>query len=83
VLGGIGAGVLCVGGEIEDCLHLFTSEAVKHLDNFVDGEAVFQVFEDSGHWYTRSSEHPCATDFAGHAFNRRALRPIEWHLSLG
>jgi hypothetical protein len=64
---------LCAGGEIEHSLHLLTGEAVEHLDNFVDGEAVFQVFEYSGYRYARSAEHPCAADFAGNAFNRRTL----------
>lgn len=66
-------------GKVENSLDLFASKAVKHLHDFIDGEPIFKVFEHRGRGNSGAAKDPRPADFAGYAFDRVALRPIEGH----
>jgi hypothetical protein len=68
-------------GKLEHGLHLLAPEPVKHLDNLIYGQSVFQIFENGGHRNAGSPENPGAADFPGHAFHRGTCRPVERHRS--
>jgi len=70
---GLGQVKLMPGGEVEHSFRLFPGEAIEHLHDFVNGEPVFEIFEDGGHRDARPAKNPGATDFTRYAFDRRAL----------
>src|SRR5271166_2190526 len=76
------SGANCIqasSGKVDHGFHLFPSHVIL-LDDFVDGHAVFQIFENEFDGHAAVPENPRAADFAGNAFDAGALRPIEsWH----
>ena len=49
----------------------------KLFDQLFNAHACFKVFKQNLHRGASSAQHPCAADFAGDAFDSRALRPIK------
>lgn len=62
-----------VGCELQNALDLLWSQAVEHLDDFSNGQTIFEVLEDRRNGDTRSSEDPCAADLARDALHRRTF----------
>lgn len=60
-----------MSGEFENSFDLFTRQAVKQGRDLVNGEAIFQVFENSGHRNSSAAEDPSPAEFSGYAFYRR------------
>jgi hypothetical protein len=52
----------------------------EKLDEFSQGDAVFQVLEQSGHRDSRAAEHPGSTDALGISLYLRAASPAEFAL---
>lgn len=62
--------------ELEHALHLLARDR-KLLHDFVDGQAVFEVFEDDRHRSACALEHPRAAYLARDALDGRALGPVK------
>jgi hypothetical protein len=52
----------------------------EKLDKFPQGDAVFQVLEQSSHRNSRAAEHPGSTDALGIPLNCRAASPAQFTL---
>jgi len=59
--------------EIQDSFDVFAGQSVLELRDFVDGQAIFQIFKDRGGGYTRSAEHPSTADFSTQPLCRGAF----------
>lgn len=59
------------GGEVEDSVDLLAGY-VELLDDFFDGQAIFEILEDRCDREASAAENPCAAYFAGNAFHRWA-----------
>jgi hypothetical protein len=61
--------------ELEDRSNLFARN-IELFDDFVNGQAIFEVLEDGCYGHACAAENPRATQFAGDAFDGGALGPI-------
>jgi hypothetical protein len=62
-----------MGGEFQNRLHLVPRESIENFDNLINGQTVFQVFENSRHRDPRSSKDPSSADSSRHALHGIAL----------
>src|SRR6202163_2572474 len=69
--------IKAAGCKLDNGLDLFAVETVKPLHNVVDVGPGFQILEDGGYRHARALKNPRAAYFAGDAFHRGTLRPIE------
>src|SRR5580700_10713435 len=80
MLGGLcdggGDRVKAARGKFKYCVDLFPGD-VELLDDFLYGGSCLEVFEHGGHGHPGIAKHPCAAQSPRHAFDRRALGPIE------
>ena len=64
-------------GVTQNELDLLTRHSWEPLQKVINPGTVFEIFEQSPHRYARAFEQPLAADFAGNAFDRRALAPVK------
>ena len=61
---------------------MLATDAGEPLQKIVDAGTTFEVLEERSNRHSCSREYPGATDAIGHAFNSRALLPIQHGASL-
>jgi hypothetical protein len=68
------------GGMLQHRAGLLLRHSREKLDEFSQGDAVFQVLEQSSHRDSCAAEHPDSTDALGISLHRRAATPAEFAL---
>jgi hypothetical protein len=67
--------------ELEHRIYLIECQTIEHFHDLTNGQSVLEIREYRCDWQARATKNPSTAEFSRHAFNCRALAPIQhFHL---